>query len=59
MWTVTAIQVHKKAIIVCDEASTIELKVKTVNYFKELEKDNLDIKKFSEYVKNQVFPSYF
>ncbi|WP_319202723.1 glucosamine-6-phosphate deaminase [uncultured Ilyobacter sp.] len=59
MWTISAIQLHKKAIILCDEASTMELKVKTVNYFKELEKENLDTEKFSEYLKNQVFPSYF
>ena len=33
MWTVTAIQMHKKSVIVCDEASTDELKMKTVTYF--------------------------
>ncbi|WP_320046792.1 glucosamine-6-phosphate deaminase [uncultured Ilyobacter sp.] len=47
MWTITAIQLHKKGMIVCDEASTMELKVKTVKYFKELEKEKLDIEKFS------------
>ena len=59
MWTITAIQVHKKGIIVCDEASTMDLKVKTVKYFKELEKENLDIKKITEFIKSQFFPSYF
>ena len=38
MWTITALQLHPKGIIVCDEAATIELKVGTVNYFKDIEK---------------------
>ncbi|WP_319370351.1 glucosamine-6-phosphate deaminase [uncultured Ilyobacter sp.] len=59
MWAITAIQLHKKAIVVCDEASTMELKVKTVKYFKGLERENLDIKKIYDYVKNQIFPNYF
>jgi glucosamine-6-phosphate deaminase len=37
MWTVSALQVHPKGIIVCDEAATVELKVGTVNYFKDIE----------------------
>ncbi len=36
MWTVSAIQEHPKAILVCDEDATMELKVKTVRYFKAL-----------------------
>ena len=36
MWTVSAIQQHPKAMIVCDEDATMELKVKTVRYFKAL-----------------------
>lgn len=36
MWTVSAIQMHPKACIVCDEDATLELKVKTVRYFKGL-----------------------
>jgi glucosamine-6-phosphate deaminase len=42
MWTITALQMHPHGIIVCDEASCIELKVGTYNYFKDLEKNNLD-----------------
>jgi len=38
MWTITALQMHPKAIIVCDEAACIELKVGTYNYFKDIEK---------------------
>lgn len=33
MWTVSACQLHPKAIFVCDEDATLELRVKTVNYF--------------------------
>ncbi|MBD0335498.1 MAG: glucosamine-6-phosphate deaminase [Cyanobacteria bacterium Co-bin13] len=35
MWTVSALQLHPHALIVCDEDATMELKVKTVRYFKE------------------------
>ncbi len=42
MWTVSALQLHPRGIIVCDDAATAELKVGTVNYFKDIEKDNLD-----------------
>lgn len=34
MWTVSAFQMHPRAIFVCDEDATLELKVKTVKYFK-------------------------
>jgi len=37
MWTITALQLHPKGIIVCDEAATEELKVGTYRYFKEIE----------------------
>jgi glucosamine-6-phosphate deaminase len=33
---------HKKAVIVCDDDSTDELKVGTVKYFKDIEKDNFN-----------------
>jgi len=38
MWTITALQLHPKGIIVCDEASCIELKVGTYRYFKDIER---------------------
>jgi glucosamine-6-phosphate deaminase len=37
MWTVSMLQMHPKAIIVCDESSTMELQVETVKYFKDIE----------------------
>jgi len=42
MWTVSALQLHPKGIIVCDDGATVELKVGTVNYFKDIEAKNLD-----------------
>jgi glucosamine-6-phosphate deaminase len=41
LWTVTALQLHPKSVIVCDEPATQELKVKTVKYFQELEAENI------------------
>ncbi|NDV58965.1 glucosamine-6-phosphate deaminase [Bacteroides sp. 519] len=42
MWTISALQLHEKGIIVCDDAATYELKVGTYRYFKDIEADNLD-----------------
>lgn len=42
MWTVSALQLHPKGMIVCDDESTMELKVGTVKYFKEIESKNID-----------------
>ncbi len=42
MWTISALQMHPKGIIVCDEEAVIELKVGTVKYFKDIESANLD-----------------
>lgn len=35
MWTGSSLQLHPRALIVCDDEATMELKVKTVRYFKE------------------------
>jgi glucosamine-6-phosphate deaminase len=37
MWTVSMLQMHQKAILVCDESATMELQVETVKYFNNLE----------------------
>ncbi len=42
MWTISALQMHPKAIIVADEAACAELKVGTYRYFKDIEAANLD-----------------
>ena len=34
MWTVSAFQQHPQTLFVCDEDATLELRVKTVKYFK-------------------------
>ena len=36
MWPVSAFQQHPKTMFICDENATLELKVKTVKYFKGL-----------------------
>jgi glucosamine-6-phosphate deaminase len=42
LWTISALQTHPKGIIVCDEEATIELKVGTAKYFRDIESANLD-----------------
>ena len=42
MWTISALQMHPKGIIVCDYEACYELKVGTYRYFLDIEKDNLD-----------------
>jgi glucosamine-6-phosphate deaminase len=42
MWTISALQLHPNGIIVCDEDATIELKVGTYRYFKDIEEKYLD-----------------
>ncbi len=42
MWTVSALQLHPKGMIVCDEQATYELKVGTVKYFKDIEAEHLN-----------------
>ncbi len=41
MWTISALQMHPKAIIVADEDACMELRVSTYRYFKDIEKNNL------------------
>ncbi|MDD4991822.1 MAG: glucosamine-6-phosphate deaminase [Paludibacter sp.] len=43
LWTITALQLHPRGIIVCDEAATAELKVGTYRYFKEIENCNSEV----------------
>ncbi|KAH7045892.1 glucosamine-6-phosphate deaminase [Macrophomina phaseolina] len=38
MWTLSALQQHQHPMLVVDEDATLELKVKTVRYFKSIEK---------------------
>lgn len=45
IWTLSCLQLHPKGIIIADDAATVEMKVGTVNYFKDIEKGSLDPKK--------------
>jgi glucosamine-6-phosphate deaminase len=38
-WTCSALQLHNRAIIACDEAACDELKVETYKYFLDIEKE--------------------
>ena len=56
MWTISALQMHRRGIIVSDEDATLELKVGTYRYFKDIEQNNLDTDKmiadlYAEYKK--------
>jgi glucosamine-6-phosphate deaminase len=46
MWTISALQLHPKSMIVCDEDAVSELRYSTVKYFKDIESEN--IKKHKE-----------
>lgn len=41
IWTVSMLQLHPHGIIACDEESTLELRIGTVKYFKEIESQTL------------------
>ena len=43
MWTVSMLQMHKKAIIVIDEDAALDLRLKTYKYFKDIEAKNLNL----------------
>lgn len=42
MWTGSMLQLHQHGIIVCDDEATMELKVGTVKYFKDIERHDLE-----------------
>lgn len=42
-WTVSMLQLHRHGIIVCDDDATMELKVGTVKYFKDIERENINL----------------
>ena len=45
LWTISALQMHPKGIIVCDEPACNEIKVGTFKYYKDVESGCLDPKK--------------
>ncbi len=48
LWTVSALQLHPKGTIVCDEEACEELRVGVYRYFKDIEEKNLDPKAILE-----------
>ena len=51
MWTLSCLQMHPRAIIVCDEASCDELKMQTYRYFKDIESCTME--NFHERIKKR------
>jgi glucosamine-6-phosphate deaminase len=45
LWPVTALQMHNKVVIVCDDFATYNLKVKTIRYFEGVEDEYILIEK--------------
>ncbi|XP_017782956.1 PREDICTED: glucosamine-6-phosphate isomerase isoform X2 [Nicrophorus vespilloides] len=43
MWTVSAFQQHPHTLMICDEDATLELRVKTVKYFKSINDEHCDL----------------
>lgn len=41
MWTISALQLHRKAMVVCDSQATLDLKVRTLRYFQDIESENI------------------
>ena len=48
LWTISALQLHRRAILITDEQSVSDIKLKTYRYFKEIEMINLDLAKVKE-----------
>eukprot|EP00467_Chlorarachnion_reptans_P023701 CAMPEP_0114488348 /NCGR_PEP_ID=MMETSP0109-20121206/1278_1 /TAXON_ID=29199 /ORGANISM="Chlorarachnion reptans, Strain CCCM449" /LENGTH=322 /DNA_ID=CAMNT_0001664727 /DNA_START=108 /DNA_END=1076 /DNA_ORIENTATION=- len=57
MCTLSALQMHPKGMIVCDEDATNELRVRTVKYFKGLAKVHDDLLKYKS-ESGSVIPGY-
>ena len=41
MWTISALQLHAKTLLVCDEAATLDLTVRTLRYFEGIEAEHI------------------
>ena len=48
LWTVSAIQLHPWALVCCDKDATMELRVKTVEYFKSIEVMQDEVEQYQE-----------
>ncbi|OQX37209.1 MAG: glucosamine-6-phosphate deaminase [Oceanospirillales bacterium LUC14_002_19_P2] len=41
MWTISALQLHPKTLLVCDDAATLDLTVRTLRYFESIEAEHI------------------
>lgn len=41
MWTISALQLHQRALMICDDPATLDLKVRTLRYFQDIESENI------------------
>ena len=46
LWTISASQLHRRTLMVIDEASASDIKLKTYRYFKEIEGKKLDLEEY-------------
>ncbi|KDQ55482.1 hypothetical protein JAAARDRAFT_37499 [Jaapia argillacea MUCL 33604] len=56
LWTLSALQLHKWALIVVDEDATAELHVKTVKYFKSIERVQDEVEAMHEALRAKGIP---
>ena len=54
LWTISALQLHRKTVIVIDEKATSDLKVKTYKYFKEIEYKSLNLDEYKKEMLNLI-----
>jgi len=50
LWTISALQLHRRAVLVIDEMAASDIKVKTYRYFKEIEAKNLNLEEYKKYL---------
>ena len=50
LWTISALQLHRRAVLVIDEMTASDIKGKTYKYFKEIEAKNVDLEKYKKYL---------
>ena len=48
LWTVSALQLHRRTLLVIDESAVSDIRVKTYRYFKEIEAENLDLDEYKQ-----------
>ena len=54
LWTISALQLHRKTVIIIDEKAASDLKVKTYKYFKEIEYKKLNLDEYKKEMLNLI-----